>query len=877
MGLLVTVIAHGTAIAATIVDSTWLSGGDFKYSNPANWFPSEVPNNSAEKIYNVTSTFSLGTDIDATVASLTMRGAPFFLDARSYTVTGTTTLDPSPSRGISLHAYSPAAVIFRTSALSTFSNGVLTGRHSITQQDASDGPAVLQFNGAAVTKLRNADLGLYGPMARLADEFGTNALTNLAEIDASSRLAIAGQQLVTGAAVFTNNGVLSVVAGGYDQDGAFTINGRLSNFEPATKTLVSGTYALRTASLRFPAADIVNNGASITLGPGGAILDDTGADALRNFARNLAGGSLSLQSRNFLIERDFSNSGTLSVESGLVAISGALTNDGTLSVRGGPLEDGSMVISGGLTNFDAPSKRLSGGVYRITGFSFARRGYLSVLGADIVHNSASIELAVNALFADEDGRDALRNFVDNEGAGLFSLFRVPFQAASDFTNAGTVSLTETQFTIPAGRVYRQTGGQTTISAPAIIGDVQILGGQLSGRPREFSRFSPAGGPGTINGHVTVGAALLDPNPLSVNGTLQLSDASRFRKTIGHITYNVGDRLTVNTPLALTGTFEILTPGGFAPASDAVYQVARAPQISGTFSNAPNGTRVPTLDRTGSFVVTYTSTDVTMSGYQRAPAAQLLNISTRAHVLTGDDVPIGGFIVKGAQPKKVLIRAIGPSLAAAGVSGPLQNPVIDLHDGTGAIIASNDDWPDTQSSEITATGIPPKDARESAIVQTLQPGAYTAVVRGKNDTTGEALVEVYDLSSSSQSKLANISTRGFVDADHVLIGGLIAGGDGQAIAEVLVRAIGRGLQNRGVQNFLPDAALQVRDTDGALVAANDDFGSPVDNQMTVPSLLQPTATDAATRVIVPPGNYTVIVNGKNGASGNALVEIYDLNP
>lgn len=178
--------------------------------------------------------------------------------------------------------------------------------------------------------------------------------------------------------------------------------------------------------------------------------------------------------------------------------------------------------------------------------------------------------------------------------------------------------------------------------------------------------------------------------------------------------------------------------------------------------------------------------------------------------------------------------------------------------------------------MNASGIAPGDPHESAIFAALAPGAYTAVVRGKNSTTGTALVEVYDLSSDSQSRLANISTRGFVDADHVLIGGLIAGGTSQDRVHVVVRAIGRGLESSGVQDFLPDAALEVRDKDGTLVAANDDFGTPAENETTVPpALWPPSATDAAIGVSLAPGSYTAVVFGKSGGSGNALVEIYDV--
>src|SRR2546421_3788770 len=162
------------------------------------------------------------------------------------------------------------------------------------------------------------------------------------------------------------------------------------------------------------------------------------------------------------------------------------------------------------------------------------------------------------------------------------------------------------------------------------------------------------------------------------------------------------------------------------------------------------------------------------------SARQLNISTRLRVLTDNNVLIGGFIVVGPDPKKVIARAIGPSLTAFGVPGALQDPSLELHDHTGGAVAFNDIWkmrPDgsSQQAEIEATTIPPTDDRESALVRTLPPDSYTAIVRGNGGTTGIGLVEVYDLASGSPTKLANISTRGFVDTgDNVMIGGFIVG-------------------------------------------------------------------------------------------------------
>ena len=166
-------------------------------------------------------------------------------------------------------------------------------------------------------------------------------------------------------------------------------------------------------------------------------------------------------------------------------------------------------------------------------------------------------------------------------------------------------------------------------------------------------------------------------------------------------------------------------------------------------------------------------------------AQLGNISTRAFVQTGDNVMIGGFIVQGTEPKRVIIRAIGPELTQYGVPNALANPTLELHNGTGALIASNDNWATTiiggiitanQVRDIQASGYAPSDGRESAIIADLPPGNYTAIVRGVNNMTGVGLVEVYDLSPDASSILGNISTRAFVQTgDDVMIGGFIVQG------------------------------------------------------------------------------------------------------
>ena len=285
------------------------------------------------------------------------------------------------------------------------------------------------------------------------------------------------------------------------------------------------------------------------------------------------------------------------------------------------------------------------------------------------------------------------------------------------------------------------------------------------------------------------------------------------------------------------------------------------------------------------VFTATATDAggNTSEFSPAFATRLLNISTRMEVLTGDQVLIGGFIITGTGLKNVILRGIGPSLAAFGVSGALADPILELHDGQGAILASNDDWQDTQQDEIEATGLSPGDDHESAIVTSLEPGSYTAILAGTNDSTGIGLVEVYDLDQSAGSKLANISTRGFVDTgDNVMIGGIIVGPTDTGIgsvfigATVLIRAIGPSLGNFGVSDPLQDPVLELHDGQGAILASNDDWQDTQQDEIEATGIPPTDTRESAIVETLAPGAYTAIVRGKNDTTGIALVEAYHLD-
>jgi predicted methyltransferase MtxX (methanogen marker protein 4) len=245
------------------------------------------------------------------------------------------------------------------------------------------------------------------------------------------------------------------------------------------------------------------------------------------------------------------------------------------------------------------------------------------------------------------------------------------------------------------------------------------------------------------------------------------------------------------------------------------------------------------------------------------------------VLTDDNVLIGGFIITGTAPKKVIVRAIGPSLTGLGVAGALADTTLELHEPDGTVVA-NDDWKETQQAEIEATTIPPSDDRESAIVQTLLPGAYTAIVRGKNTTTGVGLVEAYDLDQPADSRLANISTRGFVDtADNVMIGGFIIGPADLGAATVLIRGIGPSLANAGVADPLQDPTLELHDGNGALLTSNDDWKDSQQSEIEATTIPPTDDRESAILQTLAPGNYTAIVRGKAETTGVGLVEIYHL--
>ena len=262
--------------------------------------------------------------------------------------------------------------------------------------------------------------------------------------------------------------------------------------------------------------------------------------------------------------------------------------------------------------------------------------------------------------------------------------------------------------------------------------------------------------------------------------------------------------------------------------------------------------------------------------QPTPAnATLVNISTRLLVQTGAKVGIGGFIITGTDAKKVLIRGMGPTLTRFGVPNALQDPVLELHDSTGAVVISNDDWKIPQETDIAATGKAPPDDHESAILLTLQPGSYTVIESGKNGTSGVGLIELYDLDAVANSQLSNISTRGFVQTGaNVMIGGFIVSGANGSV-NLIVRALGPSLAPFGIPNPLADPLLGLYNANGTLIMANDNWKDSQQAAIQNSGFHPPNNLDSAILVTLPTGNYTAIVSGKSGGTGVGLVEVYRL--
>ena len=405
-------------------------------------------------------------------------------------------------------------------------------------------------------------------------------------------------------------------------------------------------------------------------------------------------------------------------------------------------------------------------------------------------------------------------------------------------------------------------------------------------------FTYTASDGTADSNVATMTITVDPindPPVANAQSVTVDEDSSVSITLGGsdiendaLTFSIVSQPT-NGTVTGTGANVTYTPNANYSGSDSFTFTARDAEansniatIAITVADVPEPSPTPATSPTPAASPTpVASPGPSASPFANPTPGRAINISTRVQVGTGENAMIGGFIVTGTAPKKVIVRGIGPSLAAENVPGPLADPVLALHGPDGSRIVSNDNWKETQQSAIEATNLAPENDLESAIIATLQPGAYTAILSGRGDTTGAALVEIYDLDSPAQSGLSNISTRGQVQGgEGFMIGGFMLDVDNSG-SEVVIRALGPSLTADRITIPLADPTLDLRDANGERLVFNDDWSDDAIDAAAVTSLgLAPTgATESAIAVSLPPGAYTAIVASGDDSAGVALIEVY----
>ncbi len=397
------------------------------------------------------------------------------------------------------------------------------------------------------------------------------------------------------------------------------------------------------------------------------------------------------------------------------------------------------------------------------------------------------------------------------------------------------------------------------------------------------------GIGTLSGDVFVNSGTIFPDTGATLtlGSLELNPANPGNNTLGSLV-RIGinssgtSLVSVNGHAALAGTLQIDLDANAQPGS---YTILTSAGIAGTFDSVTFAGATPnyTLSYLPVGAPTYVQFTLLPPSPTPTPTptptpGQLINISSRARVATGDQVSINGFIIRGAVPKKILARAVGPSLAFnhQPIPGRLMDPILELHGSNGSLIFSNDDWTASpQKAQIQASGLAPNDSREPAIIATLPQGSYTTVIRGKNNTTGISLGEVYLLPPNNASDLINLSARALtLTGDDVLIAGLVIGG--QTSKQVLLRAIGPELHSHNVIGELQDPTLGLYDRNGMALRTNDNWqDAPNQTQIQATGLAPSDDRESAILITLSAGGYTAIVRGANGTTGVALVEAYAL--
>jgi hypothetical protein len=578
-------------------------------------------------------------------------------------------------------------------------------------------------------------------------------------------------------------------------------------------------------------------------------------------------GALKLHgARGLLNMKTFLNLGVLVLQDSLVtsdSVAAGLPLD-PRTISGSAIDIGNVKVSGiqieNVVSNDGNS--LIGKVKLISqdGGTLIQRGTGSILseqGAGVIStDSAGVISTDGAGLISQDGGTLITNdggtLITNDGGTLVG------------NSGGTI-----RGNIP-GRANLSSNVKAETTPPGITlstGNLDVTGINLVG-------------PVTINGGILTGSGLIVGSVTNNSGYIAPGHSAGTLAITGNYTQGAGgtmiieaaggeagqfDQVQIGGTASLGGKLDLRTINGYVPLANDPFNPLGYKSVSGSFSSVSSNAQV-TLNASGIISVIDPAKPNPSSG-------QPVNIATRMSVQTGDNVLIAGFIVTGpsGSTKKVLIRGMGPSLAQFGVAGTLSDPFLELHKPDGSVV-SNDNWQQGDTSQIP-NGFAPSDSRESVLVATLTPGNYSAVVKGAHGETGVGIAEVYDLESASPAKLANLSTRGFINTgDDVMIGGFIIGGNEPA--KILVRAIGPTLTDFGIQGALADPTLELHDSNGSTIN-NDDWRETQEGEIIATTIPPDKDREPAIIATLVPGNYTAVVRGKNNTTGIGLVEAYNL--
>lgn len=721
-------------------------------------------------------------------------------------------------------------------------------------------------NGASVDVI----LGNGGSAPTSLDRAAPITLHSLTVLNVGALTAEYGSRLTASIFDFQGDGSLPA-AGGGGPNPLFT----LASGGTLKKTGGSGTYAFTLGVV----LQVLN---------GGTIESQAGTLQLPGFASSYAGGMNFNAASGAVIDLAPAEA----VDAGSVRITGLFTgtnSGGTVRLKDGYLTtvpgSGGATFnflgntfqwqSGGAIGSSAADPFINIGTMNITGTSglngqgFINQGTLAQSGSgalNVAYGRGLTNGASGTLDLQNDngltviGGGGGNPFFDNFGtvrksAGTGTSI---FGEGLFVTNKGTIevltgALQFWMFTQESGTTSMNGGNLKFLNDAAFNGGSLVGNGTITGNVRNNgATFGPGFSPGkiTINGNYTQGA----------NGVMTLEIGGTAPGT-------EYDQLRVNGTATLGGTLNVSLINGFRPAVGTIFQLIAPNAFAGSFAT------INTNGFTGTFNFSNNSITLTVTSVPYIP----LNISTRLNVETDPNQLIGGFTITGTEAKKVVILATGPSLDKFNLTGLLADPILELYQG-GTLIASNDNWEVPDKAEIEATGFQPGHKLESALVRTLPPGAYTAVVRGTNNGTGLGTVQLYDLAETTKSKLANIAARGVVEVpdNRILIGGFIIGGNGGGDCRVIVRALGPSLIAFQIGTPLPDPTLEVKNANGSTLASNDDWQQSPEAAEIQARGFAPADKESALMISLPNGAFTAIVRGKEGKTGVAVVEVYNVD-